>query len=92
MRILPDRLGNNQRRGRVDGGENLHAFFLRANEAVLLLGFVRVGADELVAKFRHRGGERLFHGGLRGPAQLVGGGTEIAVGDEKDGIGPGHGQ
>ena len=36
MRVLPDGLGHDQRRVGIDAGEDLHAFLLRADEAVLL--------------------------------------------------------
>ena len=34
---------------RIDRAEDLHAFLLRGDEAVLLVGFVGMGADEFVA-------------------------------------------
>ena len=37
VRVLPDRLGHDQRRLGVDSAKDLHAFLLRADEAVLLV-------------------------------------------------------
>src|SRR5690606_4404581 len=44
--ILPDAFGNDERRVRVDVGEDRHALLLRADETVFLFWFVRVGANE----------------------------------------------
>ena len=50
VRVLPDRLGDDQRGLRVDSGEDLHALGLRADEAVLLIPLVRMGPHDLVAE------------------------------------------
>ena len=84
MGILPHGFGHNQRCVRIDCGEDRHAFFLRADEAVLLLWLVGVGADEFVTESSQGGGERLLHRVLGGPANLVSGLSEVAVGDEQD--------
>ena len=46
-------------------------------------------ADEFAAEPGDAGGEARFHRGLRGPAFFVGGGAEVATGDEEDGFGVG---
>ncbi len=86
VRILPDGLGDDQRRASIDMGEDLHAFFLRCDEAVALRLLEGMCAHELVPEVRHRGGELLFHRGLGRPAFLVGGEAQVAIGDEQDGF------
>ena len=51
---------------------------------MLLVFLVGVGADELIALALDGGAEGVFHRGLGGPADLVGGEAEVAVGDEED--------
>ena len=82
VRVLPDGLGDDQRLVGIDVAEDLHAFLLIADEAVLFVLLVRVAADELVALGLECGGEGLLHRGLGGPALLVGGEAEVAVDDE----------
>jgi hypothetical protein len=50
VRILPDRLGDDDGRLGVDRGEDGHALLLGGDEAVLFGGLVGMGADELVAE------------------------------------------
>jgi hypothetical protein len=59
---------------------------------VFLGGFVGMRADELVAELGDGGGEGLLHRVLGGPADFVGGLTEVAVGDEENGFEFGHGR
>ena len=82
VRVLPDGLGDDERGLGIEAGEDLHALFLRTDEAVLLGGFVGVGADEFKTELGDGGGEGLLHRVLRGPADFVGGWAEVAVGDE----------
>ena len=86
VRILPDALGDDERRGGVEVGKHRHAFLLGADETVLHISFVGMGADEFVTERGDDLGELFFHGGLGGPALLVGGLAQIAVGDEVDGF------
>ena len=86
MRILPDALGDDEGGGGVDGGEDFHALFLGADEAVFDVLFVGVGANELIAERGDDLGEVLFHGGLGGPALFVGRLAKVTVGDEIDGL------
>ena len=66
-------------------GEDLHAFLLRADEAVLLVRLVADGRGRVHSlRPGQRGGEGCFHLGLFGPANLVGGKTKITGGDEID--------
>ena len=87
MRVLPDGLGHDQRRLGVDSGEDLHPFLLRADEAMPFVGLERMGADQLAAEAGDGAAQRLLHLLLRRPAALVGGGPQIAVGDEQHLIG-----
>lgn len=84
--ILPHCFGYDDRRLRIDLGENFHAFLLRTDEAVLELSFVRMGADELVAELGHGGSKLLLHRLLEGPGVFVGGLAEVTVGDELNGF------
>ncbi len=84
--ILPDGLGDDDRRVGVDGREDLHAFFLRGDEAVFHVLLVAVRAHELVAEFGDGGREGFLHFLLGGPADGVGGVAKVAVGDERDGV------
>ena len=84
MRVLPNGFSDDERRFRVDRAEDFHAFFLRLNEAVLLIRLVRVRANEFVAFALDGLAKGGFHLFLRGPADLICGEAEIATGDEKD--------
>ena len=53
MGVLPDGLGHDQLALGIDAGKDAHAFFLRADEAVLLVFLVRMGADQFVAGLGH---------------------------------------
>ena len=86
VRILPDRLGDDERRLRIERGKHLHAFLLGADEAVFQRRFVGMGADEPAAETGDGCGELLFHGRLGGPARFIGRRAQIAVGDEQDGF------
>ena len=85
-RILPHCFGYDDRCLWIDLRENLHAFFLRTDEAVLELSFVGMGANEFVAELGHGGSELLLHRLLEGPSVFVGGLAEITVGDELNGF------
>ena len=54
VRVLPNGLGDDQRGLGIDAGEDAHPFLLRADEAVLLVLLVGMGADQLVAGNRPR--------------------------------------
>src|SRR5688572_24000498 len=90
MRILPDGFRNDQWRVRINRGEDCHAFFLRADETVFRLWFVRMSPHQLAAEIRDRSRELLFHGRLGGPTFFVRGSAKIAISDEENGRG-GHG-
>ena len=85
MRILPDSLGNDQRRVGIDAAKNLDALALAGDEAVLFLRVVGVGAFDREALRFDRFDEGVFHRLLGGPAGLIRGETQIAAGDELDG-------
>jgi hypothetical protein len=84
VRVLPDRLGDDQRRLGIDAGKHLHAFLLGGDETVLQGGLVGMGADQFATEFGDGGRQGLLHGMLGGPADFVGGLAEIAAGDEED--------
>ena len=72
VRVLPDRFGHDQRRLGVDAGKDAHALLLRADEAVLFVFLVGMGADQFVARLGHGLGQEVFHFLLLGPACLIG--------------------
>ena len=73
MRILPHRLGHDERRVGVHLAKNFETLALAGDEAVLLLGLERMRAPDAEA-FRFQGGpERCLHRDLRRPANLIGG-------------------
>ena len=82
MRVLPDGLGDDERRVGINVLEDVHAFALRINEAVFGVRIELVRANQFVAFSLERGGERGFHFLLRRPARLVGREAQIATGDE----------
>jgi hypothetical protein len=82
MGILPDRFRDDQGGVGVDVAEDLQALLLRSDEAVLFVGFVGMGPYDAVS-FRVNGAcQGPFHCLLGGPAGLVGGEPEIAIGNE----------
>ena len=81
VRVLPHRLGNNQRCAGIDSGENSHAFFLRTDEAMALRRLEGVRPHKPATVFAYHGTELLFHRLLGGPARFVGAGTQVATGD-----------
>ena len=70
--VLPHRLGDDDRRLRVDLGEHLEALLLAGDEAVLERRVVGMGALDLDAELRERGRDLLLHRLLRRPARFVG--------------------
>ena len=85
MRVLPHGFGDDERRVGIEGAEDIDALALTGDEAVLILRLVRMGAPDDVAFGGHRRAKRRLHGGLRRPADLVGGQTKVAAGDELHG-------
>ena len=91
VRILPDGLGDDQRRVGVDRPEDLHAVLLAVDEAVPLGRGRRDGrAGPCTPSWANAARDLRLHGGLRRLALLVGGGAQVAAGDEGDGLGGGH--
>jgi hypothetical protein len=85
MGILPDGLGDDERGIGVNASaKDLHAFLLATDKAMLLVFFVRVRADEVVTGPCYSRRQSSFHLRLSGPALLVGGQSQVAVGDELD--------
>ena len=81
MAVLPDGFHHHQRRVRRDLAKHFHAVLLAVDESVLLLGIVGMAAayfTPFAADGIHDG---LFGLRLRGPAFLVGGKTQIPVGE-----------
>jgi hypothetical protein len=85
VRVLPDRLGHDQLATGIDPGEDLHPFFLRADEAMFLVLLVRMGAHQPVAACLDRPGQGRFHFLLGGPAFLIRGQAQVAAGDQQFG-------
>ena len=84
MRVLPDRLRDDQRTVGIDATEHLDAFELAGDEAVALPPFERVRALDLTA-FRGKGiGQLPLHVPLGRPAGAVGGGAEVSAGHQLD--------
>ena len=86
MAVLPDRFDDDERGGARDVAKNLHAVFLAVDEAVLLGGIERMGALYSVSGATDGCDDGCLDGFLSGPALLIGGQTQIAAGDEKDGF------
>ena len=86
MRVLPHRLGNDQRRVGRDVFENFHSVFLAVDEAVLFFRIERMAALHRPSLALDGGDDDCFHGGLRRPAFLVRGQTQVAAGDEVGGF------
>ena len=84
VRVLPHRLGDDQRRVGRNLAEDGHAFALAGDEAVAGAGLLVVGADDLVAGLGDGSAERLLHFLLGRPALLVGREPQVAAGDEID--------
>ncbi len=81
MAVLPDRLGDDQRRGGREGAEHLHALLLAGDEAVAG-GFVhRMAAADFKSLGAHGEHHLLLHGVLRGPAHRVRREAQVAAGD-----------
>ena len=79
IRVLPDGLGDDDRRVRVDLRENLEAFLLAGDEAVLASEVKGMGALDLDVEPRERLRHLAFHRRLGRPAGLVGALTQIAA-------------
>ncbi len=87
MAVLPDRFGDDERRVGGDVAEDFHAVLLAVDEAVAFVLVERMGALDRAAFLVDGGDEVPFQGFLGGLTFLVGGGAEIAAGDEIDGVG-----
>ncbi len=86
VRILPHSLRDDEGRVRIDVAEDLDAHLLRVDEAMLLHAIKRVGAFDRTALGFECDGEFVLHVLLGGPAGLIGGKTEVARGNEVDGL------
>ena len=86
MRILPHRLGDDERRIGIHVAENFEAELLRINEAVLRFRIERMRAHDADTLGGERVGEQLFHRSLRRPADLICGEPQIATGDQLHGV------
>ena len=73
IRILPDRLGHDERRVGRNLAEDFDAILLAVDEAVFLSRVVRMPALDPIALLLDHGGERLFKIHLLFFAGLVGG-------------------
>ena len=84
VRVLPDRLGDDDGRLGIEAGKDVHSLALRGEKAVLLLLAIMVGADDRITLGLDGAGQGFFHLFLGRPAFLIGGEPQIAAGDEVD--------
>ncbi len=84
MRVLPNRLGDDEPRRRIDPGEDLHSFLLRTDEAVPFGWFKGMSPHQLKTQLTDGPVESVLHFLLREPATLVGGGAEVAIGNQQN--------
>ena len=82
MRILPHRLGHDQRRIRRDVAKHLDPHPLPIDETVLLHLVERMRPPHGPALGLQGKRQNFLHRGLRGPADLICGESEVATGDE----------
>src|SRR5688572_23860784 len=82
MRILPHRLGDNQRRIGWNISEDLNPTALRIDEAVLFLFVERMSALDAPPFGGKSPFEFRLHLGLGGPTRLIRGQPEISARDE----------
>ena len=82
VRVLPDCLGDDEGRLPVDLCKHIHALALAGDEAVLEIGVIFVGPLKITTKSFDDASEFLLHLILLRPAVLIGGDTEIAIGNE----------
>ena len=82
MRILPDRLGDDERRLRIDRSKDFDPLALRRNETVPNVFLVRMRPHDLEAGGRDRSAKALFHFQLRRPALLICRQPQISASDE----------
>src|SRR4029077_18147259 len=82
MAVLPDRFHYYEGSMLGNISEDLHAALLAVDEAVLLDQIVRVASPDLEAFAADSGHDGPFGAQLRRPALLVGGESQIAVGDQ----------
>ncbi|MGX1676407.1 hypothetical protein [Streptomyces sp. NPDC055400] len=80
--VLPYRFRDDQRGLGRDGLEDLQPGALAVDEAVPLVRVVRVGSPHGPAEPGEGLGDALLQRFLRGPARRVGGGAQIAAGDQ----------
>lgn len=79
---MPDCLGDDEGRLPVDLCKYIHALTLAGDEAVLEIGVIFVSPLKITAKALDDASEFLLHLILFRPAVLIGGDTEIAIGNE----------
>jgi hypothetical protein len=82
--VLPDGLGHDQRRRRIDAPERFDAAGLAVQEAVLLDGIDRVPANDGAVQSRERPRHGGFQRGLRRPAHAIDSKTRVATCNETD--------
>ena len=82
MRILPDRLGDDERRLRIDRSKDFDPLALRRNETVPNVFLVRMCPHDLETGRRDRAAKALFHFRLGRPALLICRQPQISASDE----------
>ena len=85
--VLPDGLYDDEGRCGVDGGEDVHAHALAADEAVFAHRIVCVSAAKHHALLEKRRLEHVFEIRLSGPADFIGRLAQVSIGDQQDFVG-----
>src|SRR5262249_41717967 len=82
MTVLPDRFSDDQWRVRVNAGKNIHPLALAGNKAMLLDRIVWMTSFDGHTFTGEGFDDSAFGFGLRRPARLIRGKTQVAAGDE----------
>ncbi len=90
--ILPDCFGDDDRRLRINAGEDFEALLLAGDESMLESRIIGMGALDFDAERGQRGGDLLLHSFLRRPAGLVGALPQVAARRHQDFFSRGHGR
>src|SRR4051812_12472867 len=86
MRILPNCLGDDERRLGWNAAEDVDPLALARNETVPHIGAFRVRSNDLISVVFHGLSQQSFQLLLRGPALPIGALAQVTTGDEIDGF------